>query len=130
LLSAHVISLQLAKDYGNPRDTALGRKDLRPRAAWHDRGHQAMPIVSTGRKKADAGRSVRGNAYDATLCFGLEPIPKSISHSLTVALQATSSVDGVLSPKKKRKGHFHSNKRNNLALNLGVCWTLFGSEHL
>ena len=24
------------------------------------------------------------NAYDATLCFGLEPIPKSISHSLTV----------------------------------------------
>jgi haloalkane dehalogenase len=35
-------------------------------------------IVSTGRKKADAGGSIRGNAYDATLCFGLEPIPKSI----------------------------------------------------
>jgi hypothetical protein len=26
----------------------------------------------------------RGNAYDATLCFGLEPTPRSISHRLTV----------------------------------------------
>src|SRR5712691_8206173 len=36
-------------------------------------------------KKQTAGRSIRGNAYHATLCFGLEPTPRSISHSLTVA---------------------------------------------
>src|ERR1700737_2445977 len=31
----------------------------------------------------------------------------------------------LFSPKK---GHLHSNKRNNLALKLGVCWTFFASE--
>src|SRR6266446_576142 len=41
--------------------------------------------LSAGRKNKDAGRRIRGNAYDATLCFGLEPVPKSISHLLTVA---------------------------------------------
>ena len=31
---------------------------------------------------------------------------------------------------QKRKGHFHGHKRNNFAMNLGVRWTLFASEHL
>src|ERR1700730_3357611 len=47
--------------------------------------YQAMPIVCAGRKNTDAGRRIRGNAYNSTLCFGLEPTPRSISHSLTVA---------------------------------------------
>src|SRR5258708_1572927 len=40
--------------------------------------------LSMGTKNAAAGRRIRGNAYTAALCFGLEPIPTPISHSLIV----------------------------------------------
>ncbi len=39
-----------------------------------------MPIVCVGRKMKTLIDSSEGNAYDATLCFGLEPTPRLISH--------------------------------------------------
>src|SRR5260370_41363058 len=47
--------------------------------------HHHVGVISGVVHPSHTLKSTRGNAYDATLCFGLEPIPKSISHSLTVA---------------------------------------------
>jgi hypothetical protein len=42
-------------------------------------GHELRNTTKTTKPR------IGGNAYDATLYFGLKPIPKSISHSFTVA---------------------------------------------
>jgi hypothetical protein len=54
-----------------------------PECAEIDRDHQKIANCLQTTKTTKL--RIRENAYDATLCFGLEPIPKSISHSLTAA---------------------------------------------
>src|ERR1700682_3957171 len=64
---------------GSPSTTPpSGCKDLRPRAALHDRRHQAMLIVCAGRKKCRRWSTrQREMPNDASLCFVLEPTPRS-----------------------------------------------------
>ena len=46
-------------------------------------GTKTMP--SEVRTNADGGQRIRGNNYNVSFCFGLEPTPNSMSHSLIFA---------------------------------------------